>query len=213
LGGTGSYVLDFIAKTPVKEIRLFDNDQFLLHNAFRSPGAPPENVLKEVRSKVDYFSDAYSKMHRGITMHNEKVSIENLEKLTGLDFVFICVDDGAIKKEIINHLTNLKISFIDVGIGIEVFDNRLLFGMLRVTTSIKGNADHIFTKGRISFGHAAEADLYSQNIQIAELNALNAAMAVIKWKKVSGFYHDVEREGHSLYSIDDNSIINEDLNT
>lgn len=40
LGGTGSYVLDLVAKTPVKEIHLFDGDTFLQHNAFRSPGAP-----------------------------------------------------------------------------------------------------------------------------------------------------------------------------
>jgi len=40
LGGTGSYVLDFVAKTPVGEIHLFDGDEFLQHNAFRTPGAP-----------------------------------------------------------------------------------------------------------------------------------------------------------------------------
>lgn len=34
LGGTGSY-LDLVAKTPVDEILLFDDDEFLLHNAFR----------------------------------------------------------------------------------------------------------------------------------------------------------------------------------
>ena len=40
LGGTGSYVLDFVAKTPVWEIHLYDGDMFLQHNAFRAPGAP-----------------------------------------------------------------------------------------------------------------------------------------------------------------------------
>jgi hypothetical protein len=40
LGGTGSYVLDFVAKTPVWEIHLYDGDAYLQHNAFRSPGAP-----------------------------------------------------------------------------------------------------------------------------------------------------------------------------
>ena len=39
LGGTGSYILDFLAKTPVDEILLFDGDEFLQHNAFRAPGA------------------------------------------------------------------------------------------------------------------------------------------------------------------------------
>ena len=38
LGGTGAYVLDFLVKTPVREIRAFDLDLFYVHNAFRSPG-------------------------------------------------------------------------------------------------------------------------------------------------------------------------------
>jgi hypothetical protein len=38
LGGTGSYVLDLVAKTPVPAIHLFDGDEFLQHNAFRAPG-------------------------------------------------------------------------------------------------------------------------------------------------------------------------------
>ena len=39
LGGTGAYLLDQVAKTPVWEIHLFDGDTFRQHNAFRSPGA------------------------------------------------------------------------------------------------------------------------------------------------------------------------------
>ena len=35
LGGTGGYILDYLAKTPIKEIHLFDGDRFLQHNAFR----------------------------------------------------------------------------------------------------------------------------------------------------------------------------------
>lgn len=40
LGGSGSYILDYLAKTPVKEIHLYDGDGFYQHNAFRSPGGP-----------------------------------------------------------------------------------------------------------------------------------------------------------------------------
>src|SRR5208283_2007647 len=47
VGGTGSYVLDLTAKTPVKEIHLFDGDGFLQHNGFRSPGAPSSEELGE----------------------------------------------------------------------------------------------------------------------------------------------------------------------
>ena len=46
LGGTGSYILDLIAKTPVAEIRIFDADEFLQHNAFRAPSAASLDDLK-----------------------------------------------------------------------------------------------------------------------------------------------------------------------
>lgn len=51
---------------------------------------------------------------------------------------------------------------------------------------------------------------YSRNIQIADLNALNAALAVIKWKKIFGFYGDLEHEHFSTYDIDGNHLNNED---
>ena len=59
LGGTGSYVLDLVAKTPVKEIHLFDGDTFLQHNAFRSPGAPSIDELKTKPRKVTYLKNLY----------------------------------------------------------------------------------------------------------------------------------------------------------
>src|SRR5579864_4493379 len=36
LGGTGAYVLDLVAKTLVGEVHLYDGDNLLQHNAFRS---------------------------------------------------------------------------------------------------------------------------------------------------------------------------------
>ncbi|MGB7493085.1 MAG: hypothetical protein WBW05_01660, partial [Candidatus Acidiferrum sp.] len=53
-------------------------------------------------------------------------------------------------------------------------------------------------------------DDYNRNIQIADLNALNAALAVIKWKKLFGFYRDLKFEHHSQFSIDTNLLLNED---
>ena len=34
--------------------------------------------------------------------------------------------------------------------------------------------------------------------------------AVIKWKKLFGFYADLEHEHHSAYTIDGNHLTNED---
>ena len=54
---------------------------------------------------------------------------------------------------------------------------------------------------------------YNTNIQIADLNALNATLAVIKWKKLFGFYQDFEQEHHSTYSINVNMLLSEDRET
>ena len=47
--------------------------------------------------------------------------------------------------------------------------------------------------------------------QIADLNALSAVLAVIKWKKRRGFYADLENEHHTTYTIDGNAITNEEF--
>jgi hypothetical protein len=44
---------------------------------------------------------------------------------------------------------------------------------------------------KVDFGDLGdEDDPYTENIQIAELNALNATLAVLWWKKLMGVYHD-----------------------
>jgi len=86
LGGTGAYLLDLLAKTPVKEIHLFDGDRFLQHNAFRSPGAPSVDELRHAPQKVTFFQDRYSRMHRNIIPHDHYVDESNVETLRGMDF-------------------------------------------------------------------------------------------------------------------------------
>jgi len=207
LGGTGSYVLDFVAKTPVKEIHLFDGDKYLQHNAFRSPGAPSGEELNKKLPKVEYLKDVYSRMRRNIFAHVGYIDASNVDQLKDMNFVFICVDKGPVKKLIIEKLEEWGISFIDVGMGIEKSDTGLT-GILRVTTSTPDYRKHV--SKRISFADDDPDGEYNQNIQIADLNALNAALAVIKWKKLLGFYHDVEKEYNSTYTIDCNLLTSEE---
>lgn len=61
----------------------------------------------------------------------------------------------------------------------------------------------------MSFGDLGNNE-YNRNIQVADLNALNAALAVIKWKKLFGFYQDMKSEHHSQFHTATNSLINED---
>ena len=43
------------------------------------------------------------------------------------------------------------------------------------------------------------------------MNALNAALAVIKWKKTRGFYADLEKEHHTVYGVSTNVLTNEEV--
>jgi len=210
LGGTGSYVLDFVAKTPVKEIHLFDGDRFLQHNAFRSPGAPSVDDLRAAPYKVDYFAARYSHMRKGIVPHVCYIDASNVDLLHQMDFVFLCLDKGRAKRLIVDKLEEWGTAFIDVGMGIQLVDDALL-GVLRVTSSTAEKREHVSAKGRIPFSDGDDHNEYSRNIQIADLNAFNAALAIIKWKKLWGFYVDLEQEHHSTYTIDGNMLTNEDL--
>lgn len=207
LGGTGSYILDLVAKTPVEEILLFDSDEFLQHNAFRAPGAASIEALNKQLKKVDYFEEIYSQMRKGIKPYSEKITEKNIELLRGLSYVFICIDSNSARSMIISNLKNFGVTFIDAGLGVNVVDENLI-GQLRVTVGTPAKFDHIPNRiGSVSM----EDDEYATNIQIADLNALNALMAVVKWKKLSGFYQDLKQEFNSTYTINTSQLINEDF--
>lgn len=208
LGGTGSYILDLIAKTPVKEIHLYDADVLLNHNAFRAPGAPCLEELRTPIPKVDYLAGIYGRMHRGIRPHPEFVDEANINLLDEHRFVFLCLDDVPAKIKLIERFEARNISFIDV--GIQVLNKPLgLTGSLRVTTSTPEKRDHF--RLQVPLDDNRGHNEYDQNIQVADLNALNAALAVLRWKRLMGYYVDQQGEHQSRYTIDGNVIGNEDF--
>lgn len=205
LGGTGSYLLDLVAKTPVGEIHLYDGDLFLQHNAFRSPGAASVEELRDRPSKVAHHQGKYARMRRGIHAHHEYIGEANVAQLHGFDFVFLCMDSGPAKKLIIDALHAAGTPFIDTGMGVQMLEESLeLWAICRVTTSTRDKRDHIAR--RVSFAAPADDGDYERNIQIADLNALTAAMAVIRWKKFCGFYQDLEGEHDSTYTTNCNLL-------
>lgn len=205
LGGTGSYILDLLTKAPIREIHLYDGDLLLNHNAFRMAGAASIDDLQARLEKVAYLQGRYDPMHRGVVPHACHLTEANVVEITDASIVFLAIDDGAAKRPIIAALERQEIPFIDVGMGLYKSDAGL-GGQVRTTTSAPGHRDHVHA-GRISFADPAE-DLYGSNIQIADLNMLNASLAVIRWKKMVGFYADLEGEHDSIYEIDGNSLVN-----
>ena len=208
LGGSGSYVLDLVAKTRVREIHLFDADVFLTHNAFRGPGAAALEELRAQPLKVQYWAGRYRPMRKGIVEHPYAITAENAGELDGMDFVFLCMDAGQAKLAVIDALESAGRPFVDVGMGLAMV-NDSIGGIVRTSTSLEGHRDSLRT--RVPIADPDPDNDYERNVQIADLNALNAAFAVIRWKKVFGFYHDFERELVSTYTVDTNALISEDL--
>lgn len=201
LGGTGSYVLDLLAKTPVGEIHLFDHDVFLAHNAFRAPGAASLGELDETPTKVEYLAAIYRKMRSGIVPHVLRLGEGNAAELDAFDFVFLCLDDSVSKAVIVDHLELTGVSFVDVGMGLFLTKDTV-GGTLRVSVSTPN--DRKTLRSGASLGDAMD-DLYASNIQLADLNALNAALAVVRWKKHRGFYFNHDHHRQQFYMVDTDS--------
>lgn len=207
LGGTGSYILDQVAKTAVQAITLIDGDTFDNHNAFRAPGAASLDTLRARPTKVDYLASIYSNMHRGVVAVPQFLDSDNLHLMEGTTFAFLASEQVTGKADVTSWLEAHGVPFIDVGMGVEEIDGRLS-GLLRITTSLPGRREQ--AAAAIPAPTAAAADDYSRNIQTADLNALNATLAVLRWKRYLGIYADASAETLSTYSILTNEIINTD---
>ncbi|WP_105034798.1 ThiF family adenylyltransferase [Cryobacterium aureum] len=208
LGGTGSYLLDLLAKTPIREIHLYDGDIFSTHNAFRAPAAASVDELNAAPYKVHHHASRYEPFRRGLHPHAEYVTADNMDVLLAMDFVFLSMDASTDKEVIVDRLTRANVPFIDTGIGVARSEDGLA-GLVRVTTSLPGHRAHVEENGLISYVLGDEDEYeYETNIQVAELNALAAVLAVIAFKKKLGFYRDEVKELHALYRIDTNEILN-----
>jgi len=210
LGGTGGYILDQVAKTPVREIHLFDGDDLMPHNAFRMPGAVSIETLRSRPKKVDFFQAHYSQLHRGIVSHPIFIDASNIDELSGFDFVFVSVDDGASRQLICDYLTRNGTPFVDVGMGLEKDDvSNSIMGLCRVTMGTPTKSDHL--RARLPVADDKADALYRSNIQVADMNAMNAILAVIKWKQFFGFYLDYDLAHNLSFSASMLSMVREDL--
>ena len=205
VGGTGSYILDLVAKTWAREIHLFDDDPFLQHNAFRSPGPFSRDELEGGPIKSHFHAARYSRMRKALTAHNTCIDETNVEQLGAFDTVFLCMDGNPIKARILDTCMAHDVLLIDVGMGLYRINDSLA-GTIRTTLCCAKRHEHAGTCIDMAADEAPGE--YERNAQLAELNALNAALAVIRWKKARGFYNDLAREFNSEYIIDGNRLIN-----
>lgn len=191
LGGTGAYVLDLVAKTPVAEIHLYDGDWLHQHNAFRYPGAVAFEVLEARPYKVDFLAAEYSRLHRGVRAHPVMIDEDNVAELSGYDVVFVCVDSNKARGLIANTLARSSTVMFDTGMGVKLTDASELYAIVRLSILDSASADQAIKSMPIA---TEDPDnLYGTNAQVGDLNCLNAYLAVEAWKKRFGFYHGRSR--------------------
>lgn len=197
LGGTGSYVLDYLVRSRVKAIRGFDGDKFHVHNAFRAPGRTSDGEFDRPKARV--LQERYENFRHGLSLTSTFIDATSADELDGVTFAFVCVDKGQARARIFDLLIGLGIPFIDVGMGPKKKPAGLT-GSMRVTQFLPERATAVRNRQLASEVDEPENE-YRANIQIAELNALNASLAVMKYKQLRGFYRDDIPTDHLIFNI------------
>ena len=193
VGGTGSYLMDILAKTNVKELHLFDRDILKQHNAFRMCGAPRIEELGGSCSKVEWYSRTYSAIREeGIHVHSEELTGDSRDTLAKFTTVFIAVDDLTVRRDLQAACNELGIYHVSVGIGVEVEgeSNDQLGGNVKVETAYRPKRPR-----PTELPPEEGPDQAYGIVQTAELNMLGAALAVLEWKARVGIYRNDRSQG------------------
>ena len=189
IGGSGSYLVDILAKTNIKELHLYDDDVLSYHNAFRLAGAAQANELTGNIKKVNWHKNQYAAIRDdGIYAHDKQINETNWAELSRCTMVFIAVDRLDVRRAIQTQCEAFGIAHIAVGLGIDIEgeDNDQLGGMVKIEVKHCPRSRNDEEDQEILVQDDAD-DIYG-NIQTAELNMLSAAMAIIEWKALRGFY-------------------------
>ncbi len=197
LGGTGAYLLDLMAKTAVAEIHLCDYDELNWHNFMRAPGAPTSDEIESQDQahlrKVSYYFAKYSSLRDGIQPHTMHVSdpatFAEFLATQSIDFAFVSIDqyrkcDSPRQDQVYAALSKAKVPFIDSGVSIAL-ENDEVRGAVTTSTYENGSLawEQAIPNARI------EGDLIGyRNVQLPEVNALAASLAVMEWRRRTGQY-------------------------
>ena len=197
LGGTGAYLLDLLAKTPVAEIHLCDCDELDWHNLMRAPGAPTSEEIEFQRQarlkKVSYYHAKYTSLRDGILPNAVRVTDRGkfVEFLSthSINFAFVSIDqrrnsDSPRQDEVYAALSEAKVPFIDSGVSITLENNQVRGA---VTTSAYENGSLEWENGIPNARVDGDVIGY-RNVQLPEVNALAASLAVMEWRRRTGQY-------------------------
>lgn len=220
LGGTGAYVLDLMANTPVPKIHLLDADDVDWHTFMRAPGAPTADEIESYRGdmpkKVDYYRSKYAALRDGVFSHVVRIDstsmFENFLSSHPFDFAFTCIDqkkdcDLPRQDVVYEALSEARIPFIDSGVSITLEGNTVSGA---VTTSFYAEGSEAWRTAIPNAKVQGNAPGY-RNVQLPEVNALAASLAVMEWRrrteqyasKSASFLHKFRLESLHICKADD----------
>ena len=192
LGGTGSFVLDLMVKTPVAEIHLLDGDSMDWHNFMRAPGAPTSEEIESQRRegplKVDYYRAKYEALRDGVHAHGVRVgnadAFAEFMSAHPVDFAFVCIDqeqDGHSPRQdmVYSSLSEAGVPFVDSGVSITLSNDQVRGA---VTTSAYGAGSTGWQECIPNARMVGDASGY-RNVQLPEVNSLAASLAVMEWRR------------------------------
>lgn len=201
LGGVGLWLLDLMSKTDVGEIRIWDGDRIEGRNLVRAPGWAGQDAIG--KNKAEYFGQLYSQFRTGISSFPEYLDPNGPSDLfDGLDFVFIAIDNMETRSALCERLERTGVPFVDVGMGVE-----------RNQGEVRGSLQVFFSgrdAGRWRIGIPTVTGVGDQEyhlLQLADLAALNASLAVGVWRRHIEQYAEDSEEWLVRYLVESNTVL------
>ena len=104
-----------------------------------------------------------------------------------MSFAFVAIDprDNSRQDEVFEALEDVVIPFVDAGMSVRISDDRLAASLQVYSSSRSSKGRWRYAIPNSHLGDTDRQDPY-RNSQIAELNAMNAALAVMEWRKITG---------------------------
>jgi hypothetical protein len=176
---------------PVLEIRGFDGDFYYVHNAYRSPGHLNERGLGKAKAEV--YRRRYDNFRKNLKVEKKYIDRSSAADLEGVTIAFVCVDKGSARAEIFELLISLGIPFVDIGMGLNRKEGPLA-GTLPQPAIRRTKRRRFATcswRTTLTMSTAPRSNF-------SELNAMNACLAVMRYKQLLGFYLDKQAPLHAF---------------
>ena len=173
-GGTGSAVIEQLARLGVRYFRLFDPDHLSASNVTRVYGSGPGDIGKP---KVEVMASLIARIAPEAEILVEQASIigEDIAKrLLDADIVFGCTDDNTGRLILSRIATYFMTPVIDCGVLLSGAEGRRIEGIDGRVTVLGPGAACLVCRGRIDFARAAAEMLTSSEYdrRVAEGYAL-----------------------------------------